>query len=125
MSTWNEDELRRIAQTDDLRVAPFRDDGVTYGTLTWIWSVVVGGNLYARAYNGTASSWYKAALRQRGGRMTAAGMEWNVTFARADDAVAAQIDEAYKAKYGSSPYLGPMIGNKARTATVVILPATA
>jgi hypothetical protein len=123
MKIWNEDELRRIAETDDLHIAPFREDGVTYGTPTWIWSVVVDGNLFARAYNGTASSWYKAALRQGAGSITSGGMKQDVSFARADDALAARIDEAYKAKYASSPYLAPMIGNKARAATVVILPA--
>jgi hypothetical protein len=122
MEVWKEDELRRIADTDDLHIAPFRDNGVTYGTPTWIWSVVVDGNLYARAYNGTASSWYKAALRQKAGRITAAGMKRDVSFARADEALAARIDEAYKAKYASSPYLAPIIGKRARAATVVILP---
>lgn len=39
---WTRKELRRIAETDDLHVAPFREDGVTYGTPTWIWSVVAG-----------------------------------------------------------------------------------
>jgi len=34
---WPGDELRRLAEADDLRVAPFRDDGTTYGTPTWIW----------------------------------------------------------------------------------------
>jgi hypothetical protein len=29
MTTWTEVELRRIAETDDLHVAPFREDGVT------------------------------------------------------------------------------------------------
>ncbi|MBV9296870.1 MAG: DUF2255 family protein, partial [Acidobacteriaceae bacterium] len=111
-----------IADTDDLHIAPFRDDGVTYGTPTWIWSVVVDGNLYARAYNGTASSWYDAALRQKAGRITAASMKRDVAFARANDALAEQIDEAYKAKYGSSPYLASMIGHKARAATVIIIP---
>jgi hypothetical protein len=41
MAAWPEDELRRIAETDDLHVAPFREDGTTYGTPTWIWPVVV------------------------------------------------------------------------------------
>ena len=122
MELWKKDELRRIAETDDLHIAPFREDGVTYGTPTWIWSVVVDGKLYARAYNGTASSWYKAALRQKAGRITAAGMKRDVSFARAEDALAARIDEAYKAKYASSPYLAPIIGKRARAATVVILP---
>ena len=58
MATWPKEELQRIAETDDLRVAPFRDDGATYGTLTWIWSVAVDGALYARAYNGPASRWF-------------------------------------------------------------------
>lgn len=39
MSPWTDDELRRIAQSDDLHIAPFGEDGLTYGTLTWIWSV--------------------------------------------------------------------------------------
>src|SRR6516164_2990167 len=114
MESWNKDELRRLADTDDLHIAPFREDGVTYGTPTWIWSVVVDGTLFARAYHGTASSWYKAALRQKAGRITAGGLKRDVSFASADNTLAARIDEAYKAKYASSPYLAPMIGNKAR-----------
>jgi hypothetical protein len=33
------DELRKIAKADDLHIAPFREDGATYCTQTWIWSV--------------------------------------------------------------------------------------
>jgi hypothetical protein len=54
MGKW-QPELDLIAASDDLHVAPFRSDGKTYGTLTWIWSVVVDGDLYVRAYNGTNS----------------------------------------------------------------------
>jgi len=60
MTAWK-DELDKIGASDDLHVAPLRDDGKTYGTPTWIWSVVVDGALYARAYNGKASRWYQAA----------------------------------------------------------------
>jgi hypothetical protein len=31
-TTWSEDELRRLAKTDDLHISPFREDGKTYGT---------------------------------------------------------------------------------------------
>lgn len=58
------DELRQIAESDDLHIAPFRENGRTYGTLTWIWSVVVDGELYVRGYNGQQSRWYQAAIRQ-------------------------------------------------------------
>jgi hypothetical protein len=49
MTQWPRAELRRIAVSDDLHVSPFRADGKTYGTPTWIWSVVVDDELYVRA----------------------------------------------------------------------------
>jgi hypothetical protein len=55
MTTWSKDELHKIAQADDLHISPFRDDGVTYGTPTWIWSVAVDDVLYVRGYNGQNS----------------------------------------------------------------------
>jgi hypothetical protein len=80
MGTWSKDELRKIAEADDLHISPFREDGVTYGTPTWIWSVAVDDALYVRAYNGRDSRWYRAAVRQKAGRITAAGMTKEVTF---------------------------------------------
>ena len=46
MSTWSEEAIRKIAETDDLHISPLREDGRTYGTPTWIWSVVVDGNAF-------------------------------------------------------------------------------
>ena len=122
MATWTEEELRGIAETDDLHIAPFREDGKTYGTPTWIWSVVVDHALYVRAYNGQNSRWYQAALRQKGGRITAAGITKDVIFEPVNGTVNDRIDEAYRAKYKSSPYLKPMIGNRAHSATVKVVP---
>ena len=122
MSAWLKKELEGIAQTDDLHISPLREDGKTYGTLTWIWSVVVDGALYVRAYNGKDSRWYKAALRQKAGRITAAGMTKEVAFEPVDGQINDRIDDAYRAKYKSSPYLKPMIGERARAATVKVVP---
>jgi len=119
---WSKDELRRIAETDDLHVSPFRDDGSTYGTPTWIWSVVVDGDLYVRTYNGTSSRWYQAALRQKAGRITVAGMTKDVGFEPVEGPINDRIDDAYRAKYKSSPYLRAMIGKGARAATVRVMP---
>jgi len=33
-----------------------------------------------------------------------------------------QIDDAYREKYKGSPYLSPMIGVRARSATVKVMP---
>ena len=49
MTTWSKGDLERIAKSDDLHIAPFREDGKPYGTLTWIWSVVADDALYVRA----------------------------------------------------------------------------
>jgi hypothetical protein len=122
MSAWTEERLRQIASTDDLHIAPFRDDGATLGTPTWIWSVVIDGELYVRAYNGTPSRWYQAASKQRAGQITAAGKTTDVTFEQVAGEVNDRIDAAYRTKYASSPYLKPMIGKRARAATVRISP---
>lgn len=117
---WSKDELERIAATDDLHISPLRDDGVTLGTPTWIWSVVADGALYVRGYNGLQSRWYQAAIRQRAGRIAAAGMTRDVTFEAVEGTVNDRIDDAYRAKYSASPYLAPMIAVRARAATVRI-----
>jgi hypothetical protein len=57
--------------------------------------VVVDRSLYVRAYNGQSSTWYQAALKQKAGRITTAGMTKEVTFAPIDDAVNDRIDNAY------------------------------
>ncbi len=119
---WSKDELRKIAEADDLHISPFRDDGATYGTPTWIWSVAVDGALYVRGYSGRNSRWYQAAVRQKAGRITAAGMTKEVTFEPVEGSFNDRIDDAYRAKYRGSQYLNPMIGARARSATVKIMP---
>ena len=122
MATWLKTDLEKIAGTDDLHIWPFREDGKTYGTATWIWSVVVDDALYVRAYNGQKSRWYQAALRQKAGRITAAGMTLEVIFELVDGKINDRIDDAYRTKYAGSPYLKPMIGARARAATAKVLP---
>ena len=122
MADWRKEELTKIAEADDLHISPFRDGGVTYGTPTWIWSVVVDDALYVRAYNGNKSSWHQAAMRQKSGRITVAGLTKEVGFEKVDGPINDRIDDAYRAKYRGSPYLDPMIGARARSATVEINP---
>src|SRR2546423_5504011 len=122
MDTWPREELNRIAEADDLHISPFREDGATHGTPTWIWSVAVDDALYVRAYNGLDSRWYRAAVRQKAWRITAAGMTKEVAFEPVEGQINDLIDDAYRAKYQGSPYLSPMIGPRARSATVKVLP---
>jgi hypothetical protein len=122
MPAWSKDERRKITGRDDLHVSPLREDGVTYGTPTWIWSVAVDNALYVRAYNGQNSRWYQAAVRQKAGRITAAGMTKDVIFESVQGSINDRIDDAYRAKYSSSEYLNSMIGTRARAATIEIIP---
>jgi hypothetical protein len=122
MAEWSKDELTKIAAADDLHISPLRDDGVTYGTPTWIWSVVVDGDLYVRAYHGQQSRWYHAAMKQKRGRISVAGLTKELEFQSAGQSFNGRIDDAYRAKYESSPYLDPMISARARSATVKIAP---
>jgi hypothetical protein len=124
-TTWDPEVLTAIAAADDLHVSPFREDGTTYGTPTWIWSVAVGTELYVRAYNGRDSRWFRAAVSQGAGRITAAGGTHEVTFAQAGPEVNSLVDAAYEAKYHGSPYLAAILRDGPTAATVRITPAVA
>jgi hypothetical protein len=95
MRGWDSDELRKIAEADDLHVSPFREDGSTYGTPTW---------------------------RQKAGRILAAGFSKEVIFEPVEGSILDSIDEAYRTKYRGNRYLEPMIGARARAATIKIAP---
>jgi len=114
------EELSKIDKADDLKVSPFRVDGVTYGTPTWIWAVVVDGELYVRAYNGVSSRWYQSAFKQKAGRIHAAGMVKDVLFEPVEAVMNNRIDNAYKIKYNNNPYLSSMISKRAAEATIKI-----
>ena len=101
MPAWTDDDLRLIADTADLYVAPFREDGRTYGTFTRTWALVVDGDVYVRAANGQDSRWYRAAIAQRAGRVRVADRTLEVTFERAPSDVDG-IDLTYEAKYPGS-----------------------
>jgi hypothetical protein len=80
MTAWTPQQLEKIRSTDDFHISPYRDDGTTPGTPTWIWSVVIDDDVYVRAYNGTASRWHRSAMTQRAGRIRAGGIDAEVAF---------------------------------------------
>lgn len=123
-ANWSEQQLREFAKADDLYVFPFYSDRETTGTPTWVWSVVVGGSLYARAYNGKDSSWYQSAAQQKAGKIKIAGIEYDVLFQPIDDAPALteKINDSYQEKYSNSSYLSDMLEEGPVSATVLILP---
>ncbi len=55
--------------------------------------------------------------------MTAAGMKREVVFEPVNGPLNDHVDDAYRTKYSNSPYLAAMISERARSATIQILPA--
>src|SRR6266496_3459157 len=68
------------------------------------------------------AAWYQAAVRQKAGRIIAAGMTKEVTFEPVDGLTGDIVDDAYRAKYNHSPYLSWMLGPRAQSATVKVMP---
>ena len=122
MSSWSRTQLRAITENTDLYVAPFREDGTTYGTPTQTWALVVDGDVYVRAANGQQSKWYQAAISQKAGRVRVAGEFYDVTFEPAGSDVDAAVDAAYEAKYPGSSAVPIMQGEGPKSATVRISP---
>lgn len=121
MSQWPDDTIHAFAASNDLHVAPFRPDGVTPGTPTWVWSVVVDDRLFVRPWHGLDSRWYGAAIKQRAGQITVDGVTFDVNYAQLRDAkLSDRIDAAYSKKYADSHYLAPMIDGGPKEATVEI-----
>lgn len=120
---WSDQQLTRFASADDFQVSPFYSDGKTYGTPTWIWSVVVKNNLYIRAWNGEVSRWHRSAVQQGAGRISLAGNHYKVQFIPlANEQINAAIDRAYQKKYAGSAYLNPMIQAGPRSSTLQVIP---
>jgi len=63
MGTWSKSELRKIAEADDLQIAP-SEDGVSTARRPDL-VCRCRDALYARGYNGTKSRWYQAAVRRK------------------------------------------------------------
>jgi hypothetical protein len=120
MAEWTTVELTLIDTTPDLYVSPFREDGSTYGTPTRTWALVVDGNVYVRAANGTASSWYQAAIAQKAGRVRVDGNDYEVAFEQAPTEVNSAIDAAYEEKYPGSSAVPIMQAEGPTAATVLI-----
>ena len=65
---------------------------------------------------------HRSVRTERRTGIVAAGMTKEVTFEPVDGSIDDLIDDAYRKKYRGSPYLKPMIGARARSATVKVMP---
>jgi hypothetical protein len=99
MSTWTNDELQRIADADELEIAPVRRNG-ELRRATPIWVVRAGDELYVRAAYGANKGWHGVARTSHRARIAACGIERDVTVEDAARGVLDAVDAAYRDKYG-------------------------
>lgn len=123
MTTWTSDELNKIEEAEELRIATLRRDG-TLRRPVIIWVVRVGDDIYVRCVNGRVGSWFRGVLTRHEGRIWAGGVEKDVVLVEEHDAeINARIDEAYLSKYRRYPqYVAPMVIPKACAATIKLVP---
>ncbi len=90
-----------------------------------IWAVRHGGELYIRSVNGPTAAWYRGAQARHQARVSAGGVEKDVTLIDADHAIDDQIDAGYRTKYGrySEDTLRRITSPQARSTTFKLEPA--
>jgi hypothetical protein len=122
VTSWTSDELDRIGAADELHIAPVGADGKPLRPVP-IWVVRVGDDLYVRSWRGDDGAWYRAARARREGRISAGGVDKEVTFVDAPAEIAGAVDDAYREKYARYPsYVPPMVSDQARATTLELVP---
>jgi len=122
--TWTAKQVAHIGDAEELHLAPRRTDG-RLRSFTTMWVVRANGELYVRSAGGPQRPWYRHALANRMGRISADGIEADVSFAEADRDAQTAIDAAYHAKYDryGPATVGHVTGPSAHTVTVRLVPA--
>lgn len=123
MTTWTKDELDKIGGAEELRIASLRRDGTLRKSVI-IWVVRLDDELYVRCANGRDGAWFRGVLSRHEGRISAGGLEKDVSFVEeADSDINARIDQAYLSKYQRYPqYVAPMVTPRVRAATIKLVP---
>ena len=125
MAMWTSDELAKIGAAEELRLASMRRDGTLRNPVT-IWVVRVGDDPSVRSVNGRAGGWFRGAQQTHEGRISAGGVEKDVTFEEVDTAedVNNAIDAAYRTKYRrySAGIVNTTLTPQARASTLKLAP---
>ena len=123
MNEWTSDELTRIGNAEELEIASVRSDGTRRKPVT-IWVARDGDSLYVRSVKGPSSAWFRGTQDRHEGQIRAGGLEKDVTFVRADQAIEDKVDAAYRAKYRryAGSILNSVLTPQARSTTTKLVP---
>ncbi len=97
MTNWTIDELNKIGNAEELKIASRHTDGVLRKQVI-IWVVRLEDDLYVRSVNGRTSWWFTGVQSCHQGRIQAGGVVKDVNFVEVNELIDA-IDAVYRKKY--------------------------
>ena len=123
MTQWTRDELTRIGSAEELQIASLRRDDTPRKPVT-IWVVPHDASLYVRSVKGRAAAWFRGTQETHEGRISAGGVEKDVTFVDAGHDIDDEVDAAYRTKYRryAGSILNSVLTPQARSTTIKLEP---
>jgi hypothetical protein len=123
MTQWTKDDLTKIGRSEELEIASRRRDGTLRNPVT-VWVARHDDTLYVRsAVKGRNAAWFRGVQETHEGRISAGGVEKDVTFMEAGHDVHDEIDAAYRAKYRryAGRILNSVLTPEARSTTIKLV----
>ena len=123
MTDWSTDQLDKIGRAEEVQIASVRQNGTLRKPVT-VWVVRQGDDLYIRSVRRRSGDWFRGAQERHEGRISASGVEKDVTFEDANHDLDDEIDAAYRVKYNR--YAGRILNScltpEARSTTLKVVP---
>jgi hypothetical protein len=114
-------DLRQLAEVEEASIGFTRPDGSTGSTPVWV--VQAGEEIFVRSIRGRRGGWYRR-LRANPDGGVGHGAHTHPVRARpvGDAGTVEAVTGADAAKYGHSPYVGPLLTEEAADATLGLEP---
>jgi hypothetical protein len=123
MTEWKSDQLDKLGKAEEVQIASARHDGTLRKPVT-VWAVRQGDDLYVRSVKGRTGSWFRGTQEKHEGLIRTRGVQVDVTFVDADQAIESEIDGAYRTKYRryAGSILNSVLTSEARSSTIKLVP---
>jgi hypothetical protein len=114
-------DLRQLAEVEEISIGFTRPDGSTGSTPVWV--VHAGEAIFVRSIRGRGGGWYRRLRANPDGEVGDGAHIHPVRARPVQDAGTVEaVTGAYAAKYGDSPYVGPLLTEEAADATLRLEP---
>jgi len=123
MPAWIKEDLAKVGNAEELRIASRRPDGSLRPYVT-IWAVRVDDDIYVRSAAGPGNPWFRRALASGVGRIRAGGVERDVAFEDPAPETTDGITAACRAKYDryGPKIVGTVVSPEAVASTLRLVP---